>query len=110
MGHLLYGRPPEKIEIDDRTLAHVRVVMLAKLRRNEAFAFNYERDIASGGGWATIWVHPTIPLQFEFLGSRAPSLNRSWLDALIVSANSVDGLRITEEPSITPEEAVAATK
>jgi hypothetical protein len=101
MGHLLYGRPPEKIEIEDRTLAHVKVVMLAKLRRGEAFAFSFEHDMSVGGGRSTIWVQPTIPLQFNFVGSRQPTLNRAWLDALIVSANSIDGLRLIEEPSET---------
>ena len=60
-----------------------------------------------GGGRSTIWIHPTIPVQFNFLGSRQPALNRAWLDALIVSANSVDGLRLVEEPAEAPAAAEA---
>ncbi len=101
MGHLLYGSPPEKVEIDDRALAHVKVVILAKLRRNETFAFSFEHDISIGGGRSTIWLHPAIPLQFTFVGSRQPMLNRSWLDALMITANSVDGLRLMAEPENT---------
>lgn len=98
MGYLLYGRPAEQIEIDDRALAHIKIVMLAKLRRDESFSFSFEHDVAEGSGRSTLWVHPTIPLQFRFLGSRQPMLNRAWLDALVVSANSVDGLRLFPEP------------
>ena len=102
MGYLMYGRPSESIEIDDRTLAHVKIVILAKLRRNESFAFSFEHEVSEGSGRSTIWLHPSIPIQFKFFGSRQPAINRAWLDALIVAANSVDGLRLIEEPAATP--------
>lgn len=98
MGYLLYGRPAEEIEIDDRTLAHVKIVVLAKLRRNEPFALSFEHDANDGAGRSTIWMHPAIPLRFKFLGSRQPVINRAWLETLVVSANSVDGLRLVPEP------------
>jgi len=104
MGYLLYGLPAESIEIDDRTLAHIKIVMLAKLRRDESFAFSFEYDLSNGSGRSTVWVHPTIPMQFKFLGSRQAVINRAWLEALIVSANSVDGLRILPEPEAPVEE------
>jgi hypothetical protein len=104
MGYLLYGLPAESIEIDDRTLAHIKIVMLAKLRRDESFAFSFEYDLSNGSGRSTVWVHPTIPMQFKFLGSRQAVINRAWLEALIVSANSVDGLRILPEPEVPVEE------
>ena len=102
MGHLLYGRPAEEIEIEDRTLAHLKIVMLAKLRRDESFAFSFEHDAADGSGRSTIWIHPAIPLQFNFFGSRQPAINRAWLETLIVAANSNDGLRLLPEPSDAP--------
>jgi|SRR5690554_820286 hypothetical protein len=98
MGYLLYGRPAEEIEIEDRTLAHVKIVVLSKLRRGESFAFSFEHDVTEGVGRSTIWMHPSIPLRFKFLGSRQPAINREWLDLLVVSANSVDGLRLIPEP------------
>jgi hypothetical protein len=99
MGYLLYGLPPEAIEIEDRTLAHVKIVMLAKPRRDESCAFSFEYDLSEGSGRSTVWMHPTIPLQFKFLGSRQPMINRAWLEVLIVAANSVDGLRLIPEPN-----------
>ena len=102
MGYLMYGRPAEEIEIDDRTLTHLKIVILAKLRRNETFAFSFEHDVSEGSGRSTIWLHPSIPLQFNFVGSRQPSINKPWLEALVVAANSVDGLRMIPEPIEAP--------
>jgi hypothetical protein len=102
MGYLMYGRPAEAIEIEDRTLAHVKIVILAKLRRNESFAFSFEHEVSEGSGRSTIWLHPSIPIQFKFHGSRQPAINRAWLDALVLTANSVDGLRLIEEPAAAP--------
>lgn len=97
MGFLLYGRPAEEIEIDDRALAHVKIVMLAKLRRGESFAFSFEHEATDEEGRSTIWLHPSIPLRFNFSETRQPDINRAWLDALMSAANSVDGLRLIPE-------------
>jgi hypothetical protein len=107
VGYLLYGRPAEEIEIEDRMLAHLKIVILAKLRRSEAFAFSFQHDVSDGSGRSTIWLHPSIPLQFNFLGSQQPAINRAWLEALVVAANSVDGLRILPEPTEEREAARA---
>ena len=40
----------------------------------------------------------SIPLYFRFNGSRAPLLNRQWLDELAASAASTQGLVLGEEP------------
>ena len=98
MGFLLYGRPAEEIEIEDRTLAHIKIVILAKLRRNESFAFSFEHDPSDDGGRSTIWLNPAIPLRFKFEEERQPVLDRRWLELLVVAANSVDGLRLIPEP------------
>lgn len=98
MGFLLYGRPAEEIEIEDRTLAHIKIVILAKLKRAEPFPFSFEHDPSDDAGRSTIWLHPAIPLRFKFEEARQPELNRRWLELLITSANSVDGLRLILEP------------
>lgn len=98
MGHIRYGSHADRIEMDDRALSHVKVVMLAKLRRNEAFAFSWDTGASGGSGRDTIWIHPRVDLWFSFVGSRRPTLNRTWIDALMLTANSVDGLRLVEEP------------
>jgi len=95
MGKLIYGR--REIEIDDRTLAHLKIVILTKLRRNESFAFNHVRDPEEGSGRSTLWMHPALPLEFLFYGSRSPDFNREWVEAMLHSANSPEGLRILPE-------------
>jgi len=97
MGVLLYGRPAEEIEIDDRTLAHLKIVILAKLRRGEPLPFSFEHEVNGASGRSTIWLHPTVPLQFTFDSSAQPAINRGWLERLIVAANSLDGLRLLPE-------------
>jgi hypothetical protein len=99
MGTLYYGDARTPIEIDDRALAHLKFVILAKLRRNEGFGFSWVKGLAEGSGRSTIWVHPSIPLQFEFNGNRAPSLNRAWLEVLTQQAATSGGLALVDEPT-----------
>jgi hypothetical protein len=103
VGQLRYGSPPEIIEIDDRALAHIKIVTLAKLRRQEGFPFSFEVDRSDGGGRSTVWIAPAVPLQFKFDGSRQPAINKAWLEALMIAANAVDGMRIIDEPADQPE-------
>lgn len=106
MGKFIYEGGP-KIEIEDRALTHIQLVTTAKLRRGEAFAFTWREDISIGGGRTSVWVHPGSSLTFKYFGSRAPSVNRDWVEALTITANSVQGLYLVREPAET--EAVPRT-
>lgn len=96
MGTLIYGSPGFSIDLDDRVLAHLRVVLLAKLRREEKFSMSW--DDAVTGKSHTIWLHPAIPLQFEIGTTSGMALNRAWVDQLTSLANSGAGLRLVPEP------------
>jgi hypothetical protein len=98
MGQFIYGNSSVAVDFDDRVLAHLKVVVLAKVRRGESFSFSWEFTAAAGSGHSTIWIHPTIPLQFNFLGNREPRLNRAWVDELVHLANTPAGLHLTPEP------------
>ncbi len=98
MGKFIYGTPSVTIEFDDRVLAHVKVVISTKLRRGESFLFNWEPAEESDASLCSVWLHPAIPIQFEFFGNREPRINRAWLEDLIRTANSNSGLRVTPEP------------
>lgn len=98
MGYLAYGASHERIPMDDRVLAHLRAVVLAKFRRKEPFALNVEFDRQSGSGYATLWLSPTSDLEFVFEGSRRPALNRVWIEELMMTANGPDGLHLIPEP------------
>ena len=97
MGRLIYGPTGTRVEIDDRTLAHLKVVILTKLRRSEGFAFSWDKGVGNGSGRDTMWLNPAIGLEFEFDGSRESALNKLWLEELMASANSGGGLHILPE-------------
>jgi hypothetical protein len=101
MGKLVYGDSDIDIDIDDRSLAHLQIVIGNKLRRGESFFFSWKDDPAVGDGRSAIWLDRGIPLYFKFSGGRAPLINREWIEALTSSANSGTGLVFTEEPGQT---------
>ncbi|WP_443069965.1 DUF7882 family protein [Subtercola sp. YIM 133946] len=91
-----------EIELDDRTLTHLQIVIVQKLRRCESFAMSWAVSPESGSGRASIWLHPSIPLHFRFNGSRVPAINPAWLEELAASADSSRGLIVTpENPHVT---------
>src|SRR5690554_225386 len=96
MGILTYGANSE-FEFDDRLLAHLKVVITAKLRRNEGFLLNWKVSAGVGSGRVSLWLGPTIPLQFTFFGSRDPQLNRAWIDVLADLSHSARGLVVISE-------------
>ena len=98
MGTLYYGNARTPIEIDDRALAHLKFVMLAKLRRNEGFGFSWATPPSAGSGRSTVWISPAVALQFEFADSTPPLLNRSWLEQLTQQGATSAGLTLVDEP------------
>lgn len=98
MGTMYYGDSRFPIPIEDRALAHLQVVIVNKLRRGESFTFSWVKTRADGHGRSTVWMAPELALQFEFGGSKAPSLNRRWLEELSLVASSGTGLILVDEP------------
>lgn len=98
MGKFIYGTPSISVDFDDRVLAHLKAVIMSKVRRGESFMFSWEYTRESGSGHSSIWINPAIPLQFDYFGGREPRLNRAWIDQLVRLANSPAGLRVVPEP------------
>jgi hypothetical protein len=98
VGTLIYGNTGLQIEFDDRVLAHLQIVIIAKLRRNEGFPFTWRDTPDIGEGRSTIWLSPSIPLHFIFSNGDVPAINRAWLETLTIMSNTASGLRIVEEP------------
>lgn len=101
MGALVYGPADHRVVIDDRTLSHLQLIIVAKLRRTETFVFTCEGVVTAEGGVArlSIWLHPSMFLAFEFDEVKPPSINREWLELLSLTANGSGGLRIVPEPT-----------
>ena len=97
MGTLTYD-VVSKVSFEDRALAHLQIVIATKLRRGESFNFSWIKDPSVGSGRTTIWMHPSIPLVYDFDGSRHPTINRDWVDSLMSTANSTTGLVLVAEP------------
>lgn len=95
MGRLQYG--DGTITIDDRALAHLQIVVVNHLRNGESFTLSWLNALSKGDGRSSIWLHPAIPLRFDFFGSRRPEINREWIDALERSAHSSVGLVVLGE-------------
>lgn len=97
MGSLYYGDSTESINIEDRALAHLKIVIATKLRRNESFTLSWRHPEAEESGRSTIWLHPSIPLRFVFDEAEAPPISRQWVEDLANSANSSGGITLIDE-------------
>jgi hypothetical protein len=96
MGVLFYDG--QEFDFDDRVLAHLQIVISTKLRRGENFFLGWSLPIERGSGRHTIWLDNGVPLHFFFEGSKAPTINRDWIEALLLSAGRATGLQLTDEP------------
>lgn len=100
MGMLYYGSQPAAVEVDDRTLMHLQVVIITKLRRDEQFAFSWDRPMHQGSGHETLWLEPSIALRFVYSRRISPDFNRAWIDELMSVANGPRGLSVVPEPRL----------
>ncbi|KSU52910.1 hypothetical protein [Microbacterium enclense] len=103
MGKFIYNEQI-RVDFEDRLLAHLQVVVGNKLRRGEPFYFSWKDDQSVGGGRTAVWMHPGASFVFKFSGGRSPAVSRAWLEALMHTANSTNGLYVVPEP---PEDSVA---
>ncbi len=96
MGRLIYGNTQE-YEFDDRTLSHVKIALVTKLRRHESFLLNWEIPDEQGGGRMSLWISREIPMAFIFGSTRPPRLNERWMEALMQSSQRTGGMVVMTE-------------
>jgi len=97
MATLIYGPSDVPIHIEDRALAHLKIVIATKLRRNESFTLSWKHAEGEPGGRSTIWIHPSIPLRFVFDEPEPPQINIRWIEQLMLTANSSGGISLVDE-------------
>ncbi|GGH36439.1 DUF7882 family protein [Microbacterium album] len=102
MGALIYDTTGPPITIDDRALSHLKVVIIAKLRRQESFSVSWRHPEGQDGGRTTIWLNPSMAIRFVFDDPHPPELNRRWLAEMAESANMLGGVTLSEE-QVLPE-------
>ena len=95
MGTLTYGES-NTTEIDDRALFHLQIVAGLKLRRREGFYLTLRARVGEPQR-ITMWVDPSIPLVFTYQDERPLQVNKVWLDVLVDSSNSANGLALIAE-------------
>ena len=108
VGTIFYGGSATPIHIEDRALAHLKVVIATKLRRSESFTLSWEHPEGQPSGRSTLWLHPSIPLRFVFDEPEAPPLSRQWIEDLAHSANSSGGIMLVAEQVEDPQVHVLA--
>lgn len=90
MGAIVYPGAAGRIDVNDDALAYIKTITIMKLRRNESFTITYTR---LGEGRASIWIHPSISLQFHFDQSVTVELDRSRLENLMQDISTTGELR-----------------
>ena len=110
VGTICYGGSATPIHIEDRALAHLKVVIATKLRRNESFTVSWQHPDDQPRGRSTLWLHPSIPLRFVFDDPEPAELSRQWIEELANSANSSGGISLIAdhfdtEPVLTVSQA-----
>ncbi len=87
MGTIEYNSSRPPIEVDDETLAYLKIVIGTKLRRHESFMMTWLPDKNSSGR-LTIWMHPSIPLVFAFDESTMPGIEPKRLERMMEHLNA----------------------
>lgn len=90
MGRLRYGPSGSALDVEDRTLAHIELVVVAKLRRKEGFVLSIDTPV---GGRRSLWINPASSIEFEFETS-PHDIDRSLLESYMDQANGARGLRL----------------
>lgn len=88
MGRLIYQERPV-LDIEDRMLSHLRIVVMNKLRRQEPFMLTAPHP---DQGTLSIWMHPATPIVFQFYGGRQPSIDSDIIEQMMRDASGPDGL------------------
>ncbi|WP_194419661.1 hypothetical protein [Microbacterium abyssi] len=88
MGSLKYDHTADPILIEDVTLAHLKVVIATKLRRQESFMMTWHPIDGSPSGRMTAWIHPAVPLVFAFDESDSPPIDSHRLEDMIHATNA----------------------
>lgn len=110
MGSIYYGGSEDAVHIEDRALAHLKVVIATKLRRQESFTLSWVHPEGDPVGRSTIWIHPSIPLRFVFAEAEAPKLNPRWIEDLMHSVNSTGGIMLVDEVTDDPDAEAAVAR
>ncbi|WP_309065339.1 DUF7882 family protein [Microbacterium sp.] len=108
MGRMKYDGSGDEIVIDDVALAHLKIVITTKLRRQESFMMTWFPVNDSVNRKRTIWIHPAIPLQFGFDTADSPPIDSRRIHALMERLNATGELLLDGQAVATTTEPALA--
>lgn len=91
MGQLIYS-DETSFEFEDHDLAHLRHVLLTKLRRQESVVLNLPHPLY---GTVSLWVNPAIRIEFKFRSSTNVPLSSHTVNRWVAEASTLEGLTIS---------------
>lgn len=98
MGQLFYSGSTIAVIVEDRVLAHLQVVVNAKLKRNSSFMLTLRDTSQYSDSSAAMWISRGIPLYFSFDSARGVEISEQWVRQLLLAADSTGGLHLGAEP------------
>jgi len=87
MGMIEYNSARPAIEVDDVVLAHLKIVIATKLRRQECFMMTWPSG-RKRGGRLSAWIHASIPLVMEFDGDRSLRIDPRRVERMMEQVNA----------------------
>ncbi|MEZ7753948.1 hypothetical protein O5Y58_00360 [Microbacterium paraoxydans] len=94
MGRLRYDGHSDPILIEDETLAHLKIVIATKLRRQESFMMTWQPPEGGIDRRASVWIHPAIPLQFGFDEAEPPAVDPQRIQEIMQALNATGDLQL----------------
>src|SRR5215216_3269820 len=98
-----HGDLPCGFDVEDALLAHLKLVIVAKLRRGESFIVTVPALEHGCEVREALWMNPSVPIRFVIDQADAVPLDHDRLEALMIQANTVRGIVLaTERPALQP--------
>jgi len=94
MGALLYDGA--RVEFDDRTLAHLQIVIVGHIRRRESVLIGWLDAMNDGDGRTSMWINAALPVRFEFSDAHLPEIDRDWIARLNAGVANRTGLIVED--------------
>ena len=88
MGRLEYNSSRPPIVIEDETLAHLKIIIGTKLRRQESFMMTWQPVNGSPDARLTAWISPSIPLVFAFDDPKTAAVDPARITRMMESLNA----------------------
>ena len=95
MGKLEYNSSRPPIDVEDELLAHLKVLISTKLRRQESFMMTWPSGKKRPGRFSA-WMHPSIPLVIEFDEEPPPPIDPARMTQLMDRLNQRGELILDE--------------